>query len=350
MLTIPIYADVVYGTVGANAVSPLVLAFSYTPAHLLWAGQEAVFLFFILSGFVLALPVMYSRAFSWKSYYPRRAVRIYGPVIAAVAFGLLIVAVVPRQGEGLGAWIDARPTAPTLVGTLRDISLVFGPSRLISPLWSLRWEVIFSILLPIYVLASVKYPRLDWLKVIVILAVMVAGVAFEKAALIYLPMFAFGTLAATNRESLSRLAARIGRSGWVALLVLGICLATSRWTLGLTMSTDVSSTVSVVPAFLGCSMLVFAAAFWRPAIVVLERPASQWLGKVSFSLYLTHEPIVIACAFLFGGGASWLVPVVATPLSFAVAWAFFRWVEAPCHRLARRVGKAVSAPEPRLVP
>ncbi len=350
MLTIPVFADVVYDNVGPSSVSPFVLAFSYTPAHLFWAGQEAVFLFFILSGFVLALPVVYSESFSWRSYYPRRIVRIYGPVVAAVAFGLLVVAVVPRQGEGLGAWIDARPTTPTLVGTLRDISLVLGPSRLISPLWSLQWEVIFSILLPFYVLASSRYPRLDWLKVAVILAVMAAGVTFDKAALIYLPMFAFGTLAATNREALSRTAARIGRAGWLALVVLGICLATSRWTLGIVMSTDVSAPVSIVPAFLGCSMLVFAAAFWRPAVVALERPASQWLGKVSFSLYLTHEPIVIACAFLFGGTALWLVPLVATPIAFAVAWLFFRCVEAPFHRIARRVGKAVTVTEPRLAP
>jgi peptidoglycan/LPS O-acetylase OafA/YrhL len=51
-----------------------------------------------------------------------------------------------------------------------------------------------------------------------------------------------------------------------------------------------------------------------------------WLGKVSYSLYLTHA-IVMRVAFHFGG--KWAV-LASLPVVFAVAWATWRLIELPC--------------------
>jgi Predicted acyltransferases len=54
-------------------------AMLYTPLHIVWAGPEAVCVFFVLSGYVLALPYLRTR-FEPRSYYPRRFVRVFLPV------------------------------------------------------------------------------------------------------------------------------------------------------------------------------------------------------------------------------------------------------------------------------
>jgi peptidoglycan/LPS O-acetylase OafA/YrhL len=71
----------------------------------------------------------------------------------------------------------------------------------------------------------------------------------------------------------------------------------------------------------------------------------QWLGRISFSLYLTHDPIVVAVNTLLPIGMAWWTPVIAIPLALVVAVLFFRFVEAPAHRLAKQVGGYLK-PEP----
>lgn len=64
---------------GTGLIEPWVWWSTFTPVHLLWAGREAVYIFFILSGFVLTLPLLRAGRPSWRAYYPRRLVRIYFP-------------------------------------------------------------------------------------------------------------------------------------------------------------------------------------------------------------------------------------------------------------------------------
>src|SRR5436305_607603 len=55
----------------------LLNAVKYTPLHVFAAGPEAVLLFFVLSGFVLALPFVEGRAGGYLPFLVRRAFRIY---------------------------------------------------------------------------------------------------------------------------------------------------------------------------------------------------------------------------------------------------------------------------------
>lgn len=63
-----------------------------SPLHLFWAGNEAVYVFFILSGLVLTLPAVRRGRMRWKPYYPSRLLRLYIPVVASV-----VLAVVSRS-------------------------------------------------------------------------------------------------------------------------------------------------------------------------------------------------------------------------------------------------------------
>jgi peptidoglycan/LPS O-acetylase OafA/YrhL len=74
-----------------------------------------------------------------------------------------------------------------------------------------------------------------------------------------------------------------------------------------------------------------------------------WLGKISYSLYLVHFPLLIllgACWLaLFGAKpSSLLVPLAATLITLPVAYAFWRWIERPSQLMARTFAGARRLP------
>ena len=80
---------------------------------------------------------------------------------------------------------------------------------------------------------------------------------------------------------------------------------------------------------------------------VLESAPAQWLGRISYSLYLSHVLVFAALKFHLPG--LWLY--LALPLSLAVAHMLCVAVEQPSIALSRRAGRAVerALPRPRAV-
>ncbi|ARC58305.1 hypothetical protein AS850_14565 [Frondihabitans sp. 762G35] len=117
--------------------------FDYSPLRIVLSGTEGVLVFFILSGFVLTLPVLRAARFPWRAYYPSRILRLYLPVLAAIAWCLLIIAVLPRESlaQAPGAYLQDHAEPVTLLKIARDAVLLDGANTLNGPLWSLQWEV-----------------------------------------------------------------------------------------------------------------------------------------------------------------------------------------------------------------
>jgi peptidoglycan/LPS O-acetylase OafA/YrhL len=84
-----------------------------------------------------------------------------------------------------------------------------------------------------------------------------------------------------------------------------------------------------------------ASARWRSIETALDRRAVQWLGRVSFSLYLVHEPIVVSVALLLPPQLAWAVPLISVPIALVVGFLFSKWVERPGHALAKAVGARI---------
>jgi len=119
--------------------------FVNSPVHLVWAGGEAVVVFFVLSGIVLTLPILRGRRFDWLAYYPARLLRLYLPVVASVLLASAIaVAVRPGASESTSSWLRHHDLPVTVPRMVRTSVLLLGTEWLNSPLWSLRWEVLFS--------------------------------------------------------------------------------------------------------------------------------------------------------------------------------------------------------------
>lgn len=311
---------------------------AYTPLHAFWEGQAAVYVFFVLSGLVLTLPVISrGRAFSWVAYYPQRLIRLYVPVWAGVALGVIWLVLVPRAAEMGSLWLEKRAVEPELWRVLRDVTLIAGPGGLVSPLWSLRWEIIFSILLPLFVFIGIKLARFRWVLLGLSIATIAVGGATGVEALLFLPMFMLGVVLATVLPEIVDGARRMPRSVAIVLTIAAPVLLVSPW-LARPLGIDVVSGVLEGVAAIGALFAVYAAIAVPYVRRFLSTRVMQWFGLVSFSLYLVHEPVIITSAYFFGDGNLLLAAVVGIAVSIPLAWVFYRVVEVPSHMLARKVG------------
>lgn len=306
---------------------------TFTPLHLVWAGQEAVYVFFILSGFVLTLPFVRGSRPRWAAYYPKRIVRIYLPVWASLLFALLLAWTIPRVASPeFSSWVNLHDETHNV---LADAFLLRGAGILNSPLWSLQWEILFSLLLPLYVIAAIRIRR-AWIPCFVGLFLLIAaGNMMYMALLVYLPMFGIGVLMAARRDILKGWGRKLGRWAWAGILTASLVLLCSRWLF-------LQLPVVISMASIGGALLIFAFIAWQPTIAVGNNSLVRWLGVRSFSLYLVHEPIVVSVVYSLHLTSAFQVALFAVPLSLLAAEAFFRVVEQPSHRLAGLVGRAVT--------
>jgi peptidoglycan/LPS O-acetylase OafA/YrhL len=322
----------------------------FTPLKLLTAGNEAVLVFFVLSGFVLVIPVVRRSDYNWVAYYFRRSVRLYLPVVASVAFAAICILVYPQTATAGGSsWVESSNVTSPSWGVFVQALDIFEPSNPVNnPLWTLRWEMIFSISLPLFSFGALLLRR-RWPWVLVgSLALVGVGTVKDVQFLLYLPVFLCGSILAVNAERLIAWARSIdGRRGagffWFAALVGGCLLLVLHWLVqplvaGHALALDFFLALS----FLGAVVIVAVAFLWEPLSRGLTVAPVRWLGRVSFSLYLVHVPIIVACANIFGKDRAVLAVAVAIPVSLVVAEIFMRLVESPAHRLSRRVGAAIS--------
>jgi peptidoglycan/LPS O-acetylase OafA/YrhL len=329
-----------------------------SPAKILTAGTEAVLVFFVLSGLVVALPAL-KGSLDWLAYYPSRLVRLYLPVVASLVLAAVFLALVPHSDAQAtpGSWLMERnaDSAPLSL-LLSEATLLPATYTLNNVLWSLRWEVLFSLLLPVFVVVARAVASRMWLAVLASTALMVLGRVLDVDALVYLPTFFLGTLLAANLDRLQSWGEYVNarRTGWVwlGLAVTSAGVLLLGWLARpFVPAGSTGSAVLWGLAGLGAAGLIVVALLSPLARRTLESPVPRWLGRMSFSLYLVHIPVLAAAAFLIGDDRWWLVSAVALPASFAIAVLFHVAVERPAHVLARRVGGRVrSQPDRSAVP
>ncbi|KQM81432.1 hypothetical protein ASE68_16855 [Agromyces sp. Leaf222] len=320
-----------------------------SPLSILIAGEQAVLVFFLLSGIVLTLPVIRTPRYNWVAYYPRRILRLYLPVVVSVVLAAILLIVVPRAPTPIAAWQwtdNAHSFDP--LGAVTAAALVNPRPAINGPLWSLTWEMAFSLALPLFVLIAVRVGR--WWIAAVIGAVLLVdlGVVLDISPLKFLPVFLIGALAAVNIDGVMASARRLSdaprhRMLWSSVLLASTLLMTAFKASSTLLAPEFAWVTTVLSGFVivGCMGLVFVSMGSGAARRVLESRSVQWTGRLSFSLYLVHVPLMIAISYAFGWDLWWLAILVSVPLSFALAAAFTKLVEQPAHTLSKGVGRTV---------
>jgi peptidoglycan/LPS O-acetylase OafA/YrhL len=98
---------------------------------------------------------------------------------------------------------------------------------------------------------------------------------------------------------------------------------------------------ALLPTLSTAAVLAVGAGLSGRSLVLLTSPASQYLGKISYSLYLWHFPVVVLVVTVFAqySAAYWLV---GSTLIFGLSVASFHLIEDPARRgtwFRRRFGR-----------
>ena len=178
-----------------------------------------------------------------------------------------------------------------------------------------------------------------WLKVAAALVLIGVGSKTGHASLLYLPVFALGVELAAQRTRVAAVTAHFGALTWAAISVAAVALMT------------MDSMVGSLPEWItrparsaGAALIVLVFLGWRRLAGIASRRWIQWLGGISFSLYLVHEPIVVTAARLLPGANALEILLVVLPAALLVAAGFHRLVEVPSMTVSRWLGKAEQRP------
>ena len=322
-----------------------------TPLKLATAGEEAVMVFFVLSGLVVTLPVLRAKSFDWVAYFPRRLARLLLPVLGSVvlaAFWVMLLQQVSPQAEH--SWVTSSSTPNLSWEQVVLAGDVFGgDGQINNPLWTLRWESLFSLTLPAIVALAAVFARRWVLAVVGVVVLTWLGIRTGAGSAHHLPAFVLGALLAMRLDDLRRFRNRLSASRWgpaagAGIAVAGALLLIASWLAAPLLPGNVElgrALQSLTP--IGAALLIISALCWSGLDTALRTRPVQFLGRISFSLYLVHVPIVLFCFYALGGYSLPLAQLVAILLSLVVATAFWRLFERRTHQWSRTIGAAASA-------
>lgn len=311
---------------------------NFTPLRILVDGEAAVVVFFVLSGFVLTLPVTRDSQPAFWPFLIRRFCRVYLPFAAIL---LVVAAVYSVTAIHLNP--SGNPWVGNLVGSLGHYSLLghllmvgdYADIVLNPVMWTLIHEMRMSFLMPVLFL-SIRWVGTST----TMLACGVISVAASfgmtqsvsgswPATAHFLWLFAAGAALSFHRHSL---AARLGQAGWLTTCML---LA---WAIVL-LATPVALVWQDFSLGLGACLLIALCLVPSRAVRALVSPIPSWLGQISYSLYLVHLPIMILIV-----SGHWMPPLAGLAVMLLFAALTQVTVEAPAHRLGVLLSQRVSVP------
>jgi peptidoglycan/LPS O-acetylase OafA/YrhL len=361
--------------------------------HVLPDLAFGVILFFTLSGFLLYRPFVAAamrgeRGPGIRLYLKNRALRI----LPAYWVILLVCALVLRSvllRDERGDLMSGAMTDPWLLAKSALLVQHYDPRTLlvgIGPAWSLAVEVAFYLSLPVLALLAFALARRASTRrgrrfaalapAALMLCIGLSGKAagaylvppaepfagwdanwhsvIERGFLGQADLFSFGMALAIVRVDWEDGLLRLPRH-W-RLGVIALCVVSYFVTAHGTQSNQLSYSPYNTLMALGCAALLALVVLYRPGtdavpllVRFLETRALVWLGVISYSVFLWHEPLVRflhAHGLTLSGGLGFLVnTVVLAGVTFSLAAITYRFVERPALALKRKAPKPAAADE-----
>ena len=306
--------------------------------HMAIVGRLGVDVFFVLSGFVIALTSS-GRRLTFQSvprFLARRLVRLAPPYWVGLGVMLGCLGLQARYGHAVGQFPDARRIlanviyAQDLLG-IENINVVY---------WTLCLEVQFYFAFAIA--SACAHGAADLLKIdrfhIAVTGLVLSAIgslalmlwwtaipALRGTFVFHWHEFALGILACVM---LTRASQRIER---VVVAEMAVMALASIWLHRWETLTAVATSVAIIH-------------FGRRHTLETRwnQPLPQYLGMISYSLYLIHVPVIFVCLAIYARfnrsstPASWLMFACTLAAALAVAHVMQRFVEQPALQLSRR--------------
>ncbi|MNU37766.1 Acyltransferase family protein [compost metagenome] len=321
----------------------------WSPLRILWGGHQAVILFFALSGFSLYV-MMEKTPISSRGvagYFAARITRLYPTYIASlIAVGALLWLMKSGFHPGLASIIDH----VTMIGE-------FDSNAINPPIWSIVHEMRISLIFPLVFLCARGWPTgtlaitsslsvalatLFWVELDTQNVLAAKALSYATTAH-YTTIFAFGAVMARYRREilslLETLSFRLEAHLLALILTAYMYPFDNPWNIGQRFAGDLAIMVG--------AMGLIAFALRRPGFFG-ARPV-QYLGRISYSLYLVHFGCISAVLWAAGeNGSPWMIWGVSIPLSIAAAHLMHVAVERPSQKLSRNVRLKVDAAHGRI--
>jgi peptidoglycan/LPS O-acetylase OafA/YrhL len=307
-----------------------------TGFHELTIGDEAVMVFFVLSGYLVGGSVlrdMRTGTWNWSSYLIKRLVRLWVVLVPAVFIGILIDSIGFHYLGGNGSIYSSPPgqiyvlpenwsqirSIPVIAGNILFLQTIFVPTLGTNvTLWSLANEFWYYMLFPMGMLAiRFSTDTLSRLAYGVGIAVIVSLIGVHNSVL-FLTWLAGAAMSVVPR----RIPAR--HANWAAsiagLLFIIFFLGVKKLHLPLYFA-ELAVAIAV------CALIYTVKCQTTPCKSLFYIRFADWSSKISYSLYLTHLPLLIlGCALLH---TPWqmspMTPVLLAKFSLdciaAIAWA-----------------------------
>lgn len=315
-------------------------------------GYVGVDVFFVISGFLITSHLLKELAAQGRirlaHFYARRVRRLLPAAFLVLAVSLIAVFVwlPPDRWARNAAEIAASAGYVenwVLAALSVDYSAVNASASVAQHYWSLSVEEQFYLVWPWLLIAGaalVFRKRQLRARIVTIIGALVA-LSFTASLL---------STALTPQPAYFQTFTRaweFGVGALVALLALQLHVAT-RWALSFagwaaigasavlfTATTPMPGAAALLPVLGTAAVLVAGTDANRPPLhhVVGLWPV-QWLGKISYSLYLWHWPVIVILPFVIGHDLTFAWRVMAVIVSIFAAVLTFLLVESPAQRAA----------------
>ncbi|MCC8423798.1 acyltransferase [Mucilaginibacter sp. UR6-11] len=331
----------------------------FTPLYIIKAGHEAVLFFFLLSGYVLTYQYRFNPEYTYRRFLVHRFFRIYVPYIVSILLSLcLFMLCTPKQGGG--QWVSnlwSQP--PTIKVLIKHVALVwtFNTNALNPVIWSLVHEMRVAIIFPalLYVV-NLKPVNTAWVTVS-ILIISVISIMFNLTYVVgyndslgytayYFCAFVVGGLISRYQSELVSWNNSLTTFKRTALLVVAwLCFSySSIWWFILDNPGWPRLIYHTIVSFGGDLLTLAGSVYFMIAAISLKgnnfltSKIPLFLGKISYSLYLVHVPVLGFIYFT-------LVDKIPTPVvigmgvlgSLLTAIIFNKYIEQPAMRIAKKV-------------
>lgn len=309
-------------------------------------GYLGVDVFFVISGFLITRIVLddvSAGSFSFRAFYLRRLRRL-APALLVTIGGTIIAGaalMTPEHMRGLGASAAAASFYLSNLFFWSEAGY-FDASASIKPLlhtWSLAVEEQFYLVWPLLLAGLWRFARpLVWPAIfasgLVALFAAEARIGLHPAEVFFhfayrISEFAIGASAIIAVRAKDVLTPNVRE----ALTIIGLA-AICAPVLAYESSTRVPGLAALPPA-LGAAAIIIGGET-RAARVPLQNPVSVFIGRISYSLYLVHWPVVVFYKYAFGDALSPADRIIILALSIALGWASWRFVETPFRRPGAR--------------
>ncbi|MGH0594343.1 acyltransferase family protein [Bacillus pretiosus] len=280
----------------------------FSPLRFLWAGGEAVIVFYVLSGFVLSMALYHSKT-NYLGYLIKRFVRIYIPYYfwIIVTFVLFIL-FSSYEVAGLRDWFyDRWQGSITKLDILNHFVLLnnFFTENYNPVIWSLAQEMRISIVFPLLFLLFYK---LNWKKTILFalsfsfISVFLNMLHIGKAegfyngyadTLHFTSMFLVGMLLFKYQEKLIYSYRNMKKFKKGFLIALGIILYLYSILIYGISRNDTTFLLKDWGVVMGVSIFIIMAMSNLKVKAFLNKSVFVYLGEISYSIYLCHFPIMM---------------------------------------------------------